>query len=417
MLDKPHRESFLGWTPEPGPDGLVTITDSFGDGSGRYPLRSVTTSEYLRVLKNGEAKFQADSKPHPEHLPTTPQVEDFLSKHPDGRLVSSSAPTPPAPRPSSVAPARRPALAPAPPPRPAPVPPVRLPVAAKPAASQVIEQGAGKPLRVPLSRLRRYEGQPRRYFNSRDIAFTLIGGERRQRAYKLIARRMGTDPLVDCVLGSVKDAKDHFRKAFRDNIKRKDYISRDEANAYLQMYNDCEAETHEEKVLELMREAGKSKKHIENYLLVAGLPEEAKDLMTPDLLDKQLVYLVALEIARSTTDKELRVRLAKETSQQCMGLQPARLYIRRQTGHSNYAGVGRPRRESDEYQAFKTTLANIRNRMTNMKENWDIGGIYKVRPKAVADREGDAALIKEMIAELQGLLVQVEGRASKSARA
>lgn len=308
---------------------------------------------------------------------------------------------------------------------------------------EVKDQGAGRPLKVPLSKLLRYEGQPRRYFNKVEIAeladdiqlneqetpcrvfptpgkpgyFTFIGGGRRERAFHLIAQRTKTDPLVDCVLGTVKDAKDHYRKAFRDNIKRKDYIPRDEADAYLQMYKDCEPETHEEKVLELMREAGKPRKHIENYLLVAGLPEEAKDLMNPDLLDKQLVYLVALEISRSTKDSKLRIELAKETSQQCMGLPQARIYIRQKTGHSNYGGTGRLRLAADDYQAFKTTLSSIRTRMDNMKENWDVVSLYKARPKPAVDRERDTAMIREMIAELEELLKRVEGKAPKPPKA
>ncbi|MDB5238166.1 MAG: Chromosome segregation DNA-binding protein [Candidatus Kaiserbacteria bacterium] len=304
-----------------------------------------------------------------------------------------------------------------------------------PSVPGAAEQGAGRPLKIPLSKLLRYEGQPRRYFNKAEIAeladdiqlntqetpnrvfptvgrpgfYTLIGGERRWRAYQLIAERTRTDPLVDCVLSDIADARDHFRKAFRDNIKRKDYIPRDEADAYKHMYDDCPAATHEEKVLELMREAGKPKKHIENYLLVAGLPEEVKDLMNPDLLDKQLVYILALEIARSTTDRDLRIKLAKEISQDCLALPQARLHIRRETGHSNFGGSGRDRRASDDYSAFKAVLTGARTRLDRIKETWDVAGVYETRPQPAADREKDSVLINEMITELQELLKKVEG--------
>ncbi|MES2202842.1 MAG: ParB N-terminal domain-containing protein [Patescibacteria group bacterium] len=307
--------------------------------------------------------------------------------------------------------------------------------------------GAGTPLLVPLSKIRPYKGQPRKYFNKKEIAeladdiqlnkqetpskvfaiadepgyFEQIGGGRRYQAFQLIAERTGLDPVVECVLGTVKNAKDHFRQAVRDNVKRKGYIPRELADAYQQMYNDSELTTHEEKIYELMREMGEPEKHVVEHLLVASLPEEAKDLMNPDLLDKHLVFKVALQIARSTIDPALRVRLAKEASEQCMPLDRARIYIREQTGHTAYGQSGRPRVAADEYAAFRRALGGVKDRLGKVQETWDVVGLYQARSKPEADRQEDAAIIREMIAELEDLLKKVsepsKPQASKPAAA
>ena len=84
------------------------------------------------------------------------------------------------------------------------------------------QTGLGRPLPVRLSRIERYENQPRRYFDQRGLeeladslvergqetpvkvcrhsarpgVFVLIGGERRWRAFGIIRERTGKDVRV-----------------------------------------------------------------------------------------------------------------------------------------------------------------------------------------------------------------------------
>ena len=294
--------------------------------------------------------------------------------------------------------------------------------------------GLGRPLPVKLSRIERFEGQPRRWFDpvttdeladdmqingqntpvsvckhsSKPGTFVLIGGERRWRGFHIIAKRTGTDPLVNCFIDTVNDERHHFRKAFLDNIQREDLIPVDEAASYQRLYNESTADSHHAKVIEVSREAKKSTTHVENYLCLNKLSNEVKKLMDPDLKkDQQLGTTTAIEIARSTDSPSLQFELAKEAIERGLGLVEARTLIRVKTGKSGYGIGGRMRVPADDYKAFKVFLASTLNRTERIKR-WDLDSLYKTRPDEFGDRERDSTIIKDVINRFQTLLAEVE---------
>ena len=295
--------------------------------------------------------------------------------------------------------------------------------------------GLGRPLPVKLSRVERFEGQPRRWFNpvtieeladdiqingqntpvsvckhsSKTGVFVLIGGERRLRAFQIIAKRTGADPLIDCFIDTVHDERHHFRKAFRDNLQREDLIPVDVAASYQRLYNESRAESHHAKIVDVAHEAKKSTTHVENYLYLNRLSGEVKKLMDPERKkEEQLGTTTAIEIARSTDSATLQLELAKEAIERGLGLVEARTLIRVKTGKSGYGIGGRMRVPADDYKAFKVFLAGIRSRAERIDRAWDLDSLYKTRPDEFGDRERDSVVIKDLISRFQSLLKQVE---------
>ncbi len=295
-------------------------------------------------------------------------------------------------------------------------------------------EGAGTPLMVPLSKIRRYEGQPRRHFNKAEISeladdmgkngqetpvsvcrdsddpdgFVLIGGERRWRAFGVIAERTNTDPMLKCFVDTINDERHHFRKAFRDNVRRKDLIPVDEAEAYKRIYDESVEDNHREKVLEVVRESGKGSKHVENYLCVALLDAKVKALMDPELLEKQLTPIVAIDIAKSAQDPELQLELARAIIDGGLDLGQSRELIREKTGRQAYGLSGRERRASDEYAEFMLFLGRIQYRTGRMSAR-HVESFFKGRPQEDGDRQKAALILDGIIETLESLRNRVGG--------
>lgn len=305
------------------------------------------------------------------------------------------------------------------------------------------EPGLGKPLPVKLSRIERYEGQPRRYFNptsqeeladdlqingqktpvrvckhsSRGGVFVLIGGERRWRAFEIIRDRTGTDPVVNCFIDTVNDERHHFREAFLDNLQREDLIPADEAAAYQRLYDESTGESHHAKVVEVAKLSKKSTSHVENYLHLARLADSVKRLMDPGLKkEEQLGTSIAVEIAKSTTDPNVQLDLARESIERNLGIVEARTLIRVKTGKTGYGVGGRMRKPADDYKAFKQFLAQTLYRAQRIKNTWELDALYKTRPDEFGDREQDSATIRLVIGHLDDLLKQVEEKEKRRTR-
>jgi ParB family chromosome partitioning protein len=303
------------------------------------------------------------------------------------------------------------------------------------------EPGMGRPLPVRLSRIERYENQPRRYFDQRGLeeladsmqergqetpvkvcrhsakpgAFVLIGGERRWRAFAIIRDRTGKDPLVDCFIDTVRDERHHFRKAFLDNLQREDLQPVDEAAAYLRLFIeipglDGAGPSRSGKVAEIAALAKKSVTHVENYLAIAALPDAVKRLMDPlRPREERLLVSAAVDIARSVSDPALQLTIAREAIERNLGTVEVRTMISVRTGRSGYGIGGRMRRPSDDYKAFKVFLSSTVARARRIKSGMDISALYSERDDDVGDRRRDGALVRELIGHLNGLLVDVEG--------
>lgn len=303
-----------------------------------------------------------------------------------------------------------------------------------------VEAGLGSPLLVRLSRITRFEGQPRRYFDPKgllDLAdsietdeqemplsvcknsqkagdFIVIDGERRWRAFKIIGERSGTDPLVKCFIDAVRDERHHFKKAFIANLEREDLIPLDEAAAYQQFYDNSTARSHHAKVVEISALVKKSTSHVENYLAVHTLPEAVKILMDPERQkDERLSITSAIDIAKSTKHVTLQLTLAKEAIERGLDTAEMRTLISIRTGKSGYGIRGRLRKPSDDYKLLKTFIGRTRNSAVRMRHGLDIDDLYSSRDDEYGDREADAAVIAETIGYMQDLLKKVTGKANK----
>lgn len=293
--------------------------------------------------------------------------------------------------------------------------------------------GLGSPLPVRLSRIHRFEGQPRRYFDQKgleDLAddikangqktpvrvckhssergvFVLIGGERRWRAFGIIRDESGTDPIVNCFIDAVHDERHHFREALLDNLHREDLIPLDEAAAYQRLYSESGAGSHRAKVLEISVLVKKSFTHIENYLALHSLPDDVKRFMDPRRpRDERLTVSAAIEIARSTRDKKLQLSIAEESIERSLGIADTRGLISVRTGKSGYGIGGRLRKPADDYKAFKNFVGSTLNRARRINTGLDLAKLYDTRE--TVERNYDIGLLQEIVGHFQRMVEAAE---------
>jgi ParB family chromosome partitioning protein len=299
------------------------------------------------------------------------------------------------------------------------------------------DSGLGSPLPVKLSRIRRFEEQPRRQFNQKgleDLAddlltngqktpvrvckhssekgvFVLIGGERRWRAFGIIRDR-GTsiDPLVNCFIDTIHDEQHHFREALLDNLHREDLVPLDEAAAYKRLYDESSSGNRHAKITEIAGIVRKSTTHIENYIYMDSLPEAVKKFM--DHLrpkDERLTTTAAIEIARSTNNQALQLTIAKEAIERNLGVIETRTLISLKTGKSGYGISGRLRKPSDDYKALKNFIGVTLSRARRIQQGLDIDALYNTRDDETGDRKRDTKLIKQLLEYLDDILTAVGG--------
>lgn len=281
----------------------------------------------------------------------------------------------------------------------------------------------GQPYPVKYSQVDPNPDQPRRYFNSAGLEmladsiqtsgqevpikictnpnakgrFLLIDGERRWRAFGLIAKRTNSDPLIQSFIEVIRDTKELFRKSWIANLLREDISPIDEAAGLAKFKEN--GETFES--LALM--TGKSITYIENYLKLHTLPDQVKELMSPDRpKELRLTVTAAIDIVRSTKDQMLRFEIANESIERQLNIYDTRTLIQQRTGVSGERFGGFKRKPSDDYKAFVTFLAQTKSRVKKIKEiNFD--EVYINRQFRENDAAVDRAYIEEQISDLQVL--------------
>ncbi len=291
------------------------------------------------------------------------------------------------------------------------------------------EETRGRPLPVRLSRIERFDGQPRTFFNGsslEDLAdsieqdgqqqpvmictkfghpghFILIDGERRWRAFHLIWKRTGQEPVVQSFVEVVKDLKEHFRKSTIANLHREDLSPLDEAAALARLRQD--GDTIEG--LALLR--GRSVTYIDGYLRLNTLPDEVKKLMDPSRSkDSLLTVTQAIDIARGIpeSDPELRVTVAQEAIERNLGVIDTKALIEHRTGTAGYRVGGRFRRPSDDYKVFASFLARTLSQ-TGRFSGLNIDNLYLHRDNESEDRGKDVRSLEDIIDKLNIILKEV----------
>lgn len=288
--------------------------------------------------------------------------------------------------------------------------------------------GMGHPLPIRLSRIKRFEGQPRKNFDPKSIeeladsiqmqgqqtpvrvctdpsekgTFVLIGGERRLRAFQLIKERTGKEPTVNAFI-EVIDPKQHFRKAVLDNLLREDLLPLEMAESLHKMHTE-DGDT----IFSLAKLIGKSTSYVENYIKLHGLPSEVKRLMDPTRgADELLSVTSAIDIARSTPDQKLRFSIAKETVERRLGVNDARTLIAMRTGDDGWRVGGFQRKSADEYKAYMSFLGRTRQDAERFLK-LEFEGMYHDRDDEFGDREEDASKIESIIGAFKRILEKVK---------
>lgn len=286
----------------------------------------------------------------------------------------------------------------------------------------------GRPLPLKLLSIERFDGQPRNYFDDNSISaladsiqkeglqvpikvttnpakkgvFTLIDGERRFRAFKLIHERTGVEPVVDAFVSVVKDLKEHFRLSTIANLHREDLNPLDEAAALSRLKEDGET-------LEgLSNLVGKSTTYVQGYLKMHELPDEVKKLMCSDLpKTERLSVTSAIDIARSISEKMLQIEIAKEIVVRQLGVNDARLLLGVRTETEGYRFGGRFRKPSDDYKVLTTFLGRLSKDAVRFSKT-DVEGLYYHRDDERGDRERDSVVLRNSIRHLQKLLDAID---------
>lgn len=300
------------------------------------------------------------------------------------------------------------------------------------AAVALADGGLGSPLPIRFSRIERFEGQPRTYFNKAGIEsladsiqtdrqqqpikvctkpgepgrFILIDGERRLKAFALIYERTGVEPIIDAFIEVVHDLKQHFRKSTIANLHREDLTTLDEAAAYHRLRNDGET------VAGLARLKGKSTTYIENYLRIHELPEEVKALMDPELpKESQLTATQAIDIARGIpkTATQLRITVAREAVERNLSGVETRSLISHRTGATEHRVGGRLRKPSDDYKVFAAFLGRTRKTTKRLLDDLEIAELYAHRDDDKGDRSNHLIEIDAIIAQFERLREKVRG--------
>lgn len=296
--------------------------------------------------------------------------------------------------------------------------------------TEVAGQGTALPIKV--SRVERFEEQPRKTFNKTKLAslaeniqeagqlqpilvfkhpqkpghFILKDGERRLRAFKLIWEKTGVEPTIDAIVNACPESfREHFRASMLANLFREDITDLEEAAAYHRFVNELGMT-----VTEVAKMVDCSRSFVNNYIKMHGLPDEVKVLMdTERPKEQRLTTSAAIEITR-IKDPVLQCAVAKESVERQMGIQEVRTYVRVKTGQSGYGIGGRMRKPSDDYKTWTSFLGRTVKAAQRFKRDLSIRELYFTRDDEDKDRRVDANLLKEIIHNLEQLLIEVENK-------
>ncbi len=286
--------------------------------------------------------------------------------------------------------------------------------------------GLGSPLLIKLSKIERYEQQPRRYFDQAGLeeladsihehgqkqpvkvckhstkpgVFVLIGGERRWRAFHIIHERTGREPTVKAFIDAVKSEREHFREALLDNLQREDLVPVDEAASYKRLYDDetDRKASHSARVATIAQLVKKSNSHVDNYLRIDSLPYPVKKLLGFERpLSERLTITAAIDIAKSTANPQLQLAIAKEAIERNLGIDETRMLISVKTGKSGYGAGGVLRRPSDQYRSHRAFLNSTLSKLRRIQETTDLEALYASREDEDDDRKADAETIDLII--------------------
>jgi ParB family chromosome partitioning protein len=231
--------------------------------------------------------------------------------------------------------------------------------------------------------------------------FMLSAGERRIRAFQIIAKRTGTDPIVEAYIKVISDRRMQFRRAFIENLHRKDLVALDEAAAYARLRQDGDTLEAIAKLVD------RSTSHVKSYLKLNDLCPGVKALMDPNLdPSKQLSVTSAIDIAKSMSSPTLQLEVAMEIINRQLGVADARLLLGTRAENVDYKAGQEFRKPSDDYKKFKSFLGRTYTSAQRMSEQ-NLGRMYAYRDDEKNDRAADRAEISNIKVLLDRMLTQL----------
>jgi ParB/RepB/Spo0J family partition protein len=228
--------------------------------------------------------------------------------------------------------------------------------------------------------------------------FMLSAGERRWRAFEIIAKRTNTDPIVLGYVKIVTDRKKQFRVAFLENLHRKDYHPLDEAASYARLRRDGDS------IEGICALVGRSRSHVDNYLRLNDLSPAVKD---PNLQpEQQLIVTSAIDIAKSTKDPALQLEFAREVIDRQLNVNDTRLMLGVRASDPDYKTGGRIRVPAEDYRVFKAFLGRTQN-AAKKHADANLGRLYTHRDDDLADIARDKAEIQQIRSALDRMTKQL----------
>lgn len=256
----------------------------------------------------------------------------------------------------------------------------------KPPADDV--KVVGEVLEIRVDRVRRYEKQPRTYFNPESIAslarnieqdgqrepieicrlngekntnqpFLLVDGERRWRAIQ----SLGSKRTIRAILSDIKDEKELFRRSVSANLHREDMMPVDIANAIQRLAHESGMKRGE--IADMF---GKSTTYVDQYLSLRKLAPEVQKLLDPRLPDDQrLRVTVAIQIAKVPFD-DLQIKIAEEAIVDNMPATDVNRRIHEYATQRNFSVPGRTRQPNEEYKLIRATLGRARKGLERVEK-------------------------------------------------
>jgi ParB family chromosome partitioning protein len=250
---------------------------------------------------------------------------------------------------------------------------------------------------VPVNRIRRFEKQPRKYFNKERLLalgrsllqgqqipvilvpvdndpehdYQLYDGERRWRACQLVGKKT----LRAIIAKGMTEAR-LFKGSAICNFGREDHQQMEIALALKQIKSD-EGLTHQE----LADSFARSVFWVTQHIGLLKLVPEVQEMLNPELPeDQQITYSVALEIVKVSSNHQFKA--ARHILDHNMSLPQVRHYIRKLTAQIGVSSVHRQRKPDDDYRILQTFLrhASMRaDQFLDMPQGMTIEDLFRKR--------------------------------------
>ncbi|QSH39561.1 ParB/RepB/Spo0J family partition protein [Candidatus Kaiserbacteria bacterium] len=237
--------------------------------------------------------------------------------------------------------------------------------------------------------------------------FMLVGGERRFRAFTLISQLTGKNPEVLAVFKPFENGENHFRIALLDNHHRKGLCELDEAHAFAKLHHKFG-----DTIARIAKDMGKSVSHVNQYILVAGLPEEVKELMNPNLPRiERLNISAAIKIAQGVpkSNPDLRIELARESVERSLPVVEVSAFVERRTEQAGYRIGGSRRKPSDDYKALLGFFGRTKTQLKRHCAHPNIEALFLKRDDPAADKKAALESIDSVVRQLESLRRKIAG--------